>query len=156
MSPDLLNIRPALTQLSDEEQAFKSAVADFVNGEVRPRIAQMEREAKLDPDLIKAYFEMGLMGIQAPEAQGGAAGTVMMVTLAVEEISKADASSAIMVDVQNTLVAHPLLADATKEQLDKWMPALCSGTVGGRRVRDSVPARLLGVGWPVRQQPLAA
>ncbi len=137
MSSDLLSTRPALTQLSEEEQAFKSAVAEFVNGEVRPRIAQMEREAKLDPALIKAYFEMGLMGIQAPEAHGGAAGTVMMVTLAVEEISKADASSAIMVDVQNTLVAHPLLHAATKEQLDKWMPQLCSGTVGAYALSEA-------------------
>lgn len=90
----------------------------------------MEREAKLDPALIKAYFEMGLMGIQAPEEHGGAGGSVMMVTLAVEEISKADASSAIMVDVQNTLVAHPLLSSATPEQLARWMPKLCSETVG--------------------------
>lgn len=137
MSSDLLSTRPALTQLSEEEQAFKSAVAEFVNGEVRPRIAQMEREAKLDPALIKAYFEMGLMGIQASEAHGGAAGSVMMVTLAVEEISKADASSAIMVDVQNTLVAHPLLAAATKEQLDKWMPQLCTGTVGAYALSEA-------------------
>lgn len=137
MSSDLLTPRPALTQLSEDEQAFKAAVAEFVNGEVRPRIAQMEREAKLDPALIKGYFELGLMGIQASEAHGGAAGSVMMVTLAVEEISKADASSAIMVDVQNTLVAHPLLSAGSKEQLDKWMPALCSGTVGAYALSEA-------------------
>jgi alkylation response protein AidB-like acyl-CoA dehydrogenase len=137
MTIELGSTRPALTVLSEEEQAFKSAVAEFVNGEVRPRVAQMEREAKLDPALIKGYFEMGLMGIQAGEAHGGAAGTVMMVTLAVEEISKADASSAIMVDVQNTLVAHPLLSAANKEQLDKWMPALCSGTVGAYALSEA-------------------
>ncbi len=137
MTTDILTPRPALTQLSEDEQAFKSAVAEFVNGEVRPRIAQMEREAKLDPALITGYFEMGLMGIQAAEAHGGAAGSVMMVTLAVEEISKADASSAIMVDVQNTLVAHPLLSAGTKEQLDKWMPMLCSGTVGAYALSEA-------------------
>jgi alkylation response protein AidB-like acyl-CoA dehydrogenase len=97
----------------------------------------MEHDAKLDPALIKAYFEMGLMGIQAPEAHGGADGSVMMVTLAVEEISKVDASSAIMVDVQNTLVAHPLLSAGTPEQLAKWMPALCSGTVGAYALSEA-------------------
>jgi alkylation response protein AidB-like acyl-CoA dehydrogenase len=137
MSRDVLNAHPPLTRLSEEEQAFKDAVAEFVNGEVRPRVAQMERDAKLDPDLIKAYFEMGLMGIQAPEAHGGADGSVMMVTLAVEEISKVDASSAIMVDVQNTLVAHPLLSAGTPEQLAKWMPALCSGTVGAYALSEA-------------------
>lgn len=137
MSRDTLSAHPPLTRLSDEEQAFKDAVAEFVNGEVRPRIAQMERDAKLDPDLIKAYFEMGLMGIQAPEEHGGAGGTVMMVTIAVEEISKADASSAIMVDVQNTLVAHPLLASATPEQLAKWMPRLCRDVVGAYALSEA-------------------
>lgn len=137
MARDVLNAHPPLTRLSEEEQAFKDAVAEFVNGEVRPRVAQMERDAKLDPALIKAYFEMGLMGIQAPEAHGGAAGSVMMVTLAVEEISKVDASSAIMVDVQNTLVAHPLLSAGTPEQLAKWMPALCSGTVGAYALSEA-------------------
>jgi alkylation response protein AidB-like acyl-CoA dehydrogenase len=137
MSHDLLSARPPLTLLSEDEQAFKSAVAEFVNGEVRPRVVQMERDAKLDPALIKAYFEMGLMGIQAPEQHGGAGGSVMMVTLAVEEISKADASSAIMVDVQNTLVAHPLLAAATPAQLAKWMPRLCSDTVGAYALSEA-------------------
>lgn len=137
MARDVMNAHPPLTRLSDEEQAFKDAVAEFVNGEVRPRVAQMERDAQLDPELIKAYFEMGLMGIQAPEAHGGAAGSVMMVTLAVEEISKVDASSAIMVDVQNTLVAHPLLSAGTPEQLAKWMPALCSGTVGAYALSEA-------------------
>jgi len=137
MSRDLLSVHPPLSQLSEEEQAFKDAVAEFVNGEVRPRIAQMEREAKLDPELIKAYFEMGLMGIQAPEEHGGAGGSVMMVTLAVEEISKADASSAIMVDVQNTLVAHPLLSSATPEQLARWMPSLCGDTVGAYALSEA-------------------
>lgn len=137
MARDVLNAHPPLSRLSEEEQAFKDAVAEFVNGEVRPRVAQMERDAKLDPALIKAYFEMGLMGIQAPEAHGGADGSVMMVTLAVEEISKVDASSAIMVDVQNTLVAHPLLSAGTPEQLAKWMPALCSGTVGAYALSEA-------------------
>jgi alkylation response protein AidB-like acyl-CoA dehydrogenase len=137
MSRDLLSVHPPLSQLSEDEQAFKDAVTEFVNGEVRPRIAQMEREAKLDPALIKAYFEMGLMGIRAPEEHGGAGGSVMMVTIAVEEISKADASSAIMVDVQNTLVAHPLLSSANPEQLARWMPSLCSDTVGAYALSEA-------------------
>lgn len=137
MSSEILSARPPLTVLSEDEQAFRDAVAEFAAGEVKPRVTQMEREAKLDPDLIKAYFEMGLMGIQAPEAHGGAGGSVMMVTLAVEEISKVDAAAAIMVDVQNTLVAHPLLAAATDEQLARWMPRLCSETVGAYALSEA-------------------
>lgn len=130
MTEQLLSGRPPLTVLSDDEVAFRDAVAEFVTGEVAPRVAQMERDAKIDPELIKAYFEMGLMAIQTPEEFGGAGGSVMMVTLAVEEISKVDAAAAIMVDVQNTLVAHPLLAAATDEQKQRWFPRLSTDTVG--------------------------
>lgn len=133
----IITSRPPLTSLSEDEQAFKSAVAEFVAGEVRPRVAQMEREAKLDPALIKAFFEMGLMGIQSPEELGGAGSSVMMVTLAVEEISKVDASAAIMVDVQNTLVASPLLEAGTPEQLKRWMPRLCTDTVGAYALSEA-------------------
>ena len=93
-----------LTTLTDDEVAFRDVVADFAAGEVAPRVRDMERAGKLDPALLPKYFELGLMGIQVPEAYGGAGGTVMMVALAVEEISKVDAAAAIMVDVQNTLV----------------------------------------------------
>ncbi len=138
MTTDSSTARPALTTLSDDELAFRDAVAAFAAGEVAPRVAQMERDAKLDPALIKAYFEMGLMGIQAPEAHGGAGGSVMMVTLAVEEISKVDAAAAIMVDVQNTLVANPLLSAATPAQLARWMPKLCAETVGAYALSEAV------------------
>jgi butyryl-CoA dehydrogenase len=135
VAPELA--RPALTMLSEDELAFRDAVAEFARGEVAPRVQSMEQAGKLDPALIAAYFEMGLMGIQAPEAHGGAAGSVMMVTLAVEEISKVDAAAAIMVDVQNTLVAHPLLSAGTEEQLARWMPRLCSGTVGAYALSEA-------------------
>src|SRR3954468_22291916 len=100
--------RPPLTILSDDERAFAEAVAAFAADEVKPRVMEMERAGKIDPALVKQYFEMGLMGIGVPEQYGGAGRSVMMVTLAVEEISKIDAAAAIMVDVQNTLVNYPI------------------------------------------------
>src|SRR2546423_954373 len=108
MSIDTDSARPPLTMLSDEEVAFRDAVAAFAADEVKPRVNAMERAGKVDPALVKQYFEMGLMGIEVPEQYGGAAGSLMMVTLAVEEISKYDASAAIVVDVQNTLVNYPI------------------------------------------------
>jgi alkylation response protein AidB-like acyl-CoA dehydrogenase len=119
-----------LTALSAEESAFRDTVADFARSEVRPRVAAMERAATFDADLIPKYFDLGIMGIQAPEEYGGSGGSLMMVTLAVEEISKVDAASAIVVDVQNTLVIYPLLTYANEEQQCRFMPRLCSDTVG--------------------------
>ena len=126
-----------LTVLSDEETAFRDAVAEFANGEVRPRVAAMERAAKLDPELIPKYFELGLMGIQVPERYGGADGSMMMTTLAVEEISKVDAAAAIIVDVQNTLVTFPLVTYATEAQRERYLPRLCANIVGAYALSEA-------------------
>ena len=121
---------PPLTILTDEESAFRDSVAAFANAEVRPRVAAMERAAQIDADLIPKYFELGMMGIQVPEEYGGSGGSLMMVTLAVEEISKVDAAAAIVVDVQNTLVLYPLMAYGSVEQQKRYLPMLCADTVG--------------------------
>ena len=129
MSTDTI-ARAPLTVLSEEEAAFRDAVAAFAEQEIRPRVMQMEREAKLDPALVRQYFEMGLMGIEIEEKYGGAGGTLMMTTLAVEEISKVDASAAIMVDVQNTLAEYPIRTYGTEAQKAKYLGMLSSTTVG--------------------------
>ncbi len=107
------------------------------HGEIRPRVAAMERAAKLDPELIPKYFELGMMGIQVPEKYGGGGGSLMMVTLAVEEISKVDAAAAIVVDVQNTLVAYPIVAYGTEEQRKQYLPRLCENTVGAYALSEA-------------------
>jgi alkylation response protein AidB-like acyl-CoA dehydrogenase len=130
MPTDLAAARPPLTLLSEEETMFRDAVTAFAEGEVRPRVTEMENAARIDPTLIPMYFDMGLMGIEVPEEFGGAGGTLMMVTLAVEEISKVDASAAIMVDVQNTLVNYPVATYGTDAQRAKYVTRLTGGTVG--------------------------
>src|SRR5476649_23425 len=131
------NIHAPLSVLSDEESAFRDAVASFVDGEIRPRVSAMEKAAKLDPDLIPKYFELGMMGIQVPEKYGGGGGSLMMVTLAVEEISKCDAAAAIVVDVQNTLVLYPILAYGTEAQREQYLPRLCANTVGAYALSEA-------------------
>ena len=130
MSTDTTLARPALTTFSEEEDAFREAVAAFAEDEVRPRVTAMEQAAKLDPTLIPKYFEMGLMGIEVPEQYGGAGGTLTMVTIAVEEISKVDASAAIMVDVQNTLANYPITRYGSEAQKAKYLTRLTTDTVG--------------------------
>lgn len=130
MSSDTEVSRPPLTILSDDETAFRDAVAAFAADEVKPRVQAMERAGKIDPALAKQYFEMGLMGIEVPEQYGGSAGSLMMVTLAVEEISKIDAAAAIMVDVQNTLVNYPINRYGSEALKAKYLPRLTSDTIG--------------------------
>src|SRR5688500_2713597 len=130
MTSELASAHPPLTTLSEEEAMFRDAIAAFAEEEVRPRVADMERAAKLDPALIAKYFELGLTGIEVPERYGGSAGSLFMVTLAVEALSKVDASAAILVDVQNTLVNYPIGRYGTEEQKDRFLPRLVRDTIG--------------------------
>ena len=119
-----------LTRLTEEEQLFRETVQDFAEREVRPRVAAMERAAALDQALVPKLFELGLMGIETPEAQGGAGGNLMMSVLAVEELSAVDASTAIFVDVQNTLVNALLIKWASDDLKHRYLPRLATNTVG--------------------------
>ena len=137
MSTDQITARPALTLLSDEELMFRDAVAGFAEEEVRPRVQAMEEAGRLDPELVAKYFELGLMGIEVPEQFGGADGSLMMVTLAVEELSKVDASAAILCDVQNTLVNYPIRRYGNEDQKERYLTRLTGGTVGAYALSEA-------------------
>jgi alkylation response protein AidB-like acyl-CoA dehydrogenase len=127
--PELTTL-PPLTKLSEEEVLFRDTVRDFAERDVRPRVAAMERAAAIDRTLLAKCFDIGLMGIEIPEAHGGAGGSLLMTVLAVEELSAVDASVAIFVDVQNTLV-NALLRKWGSEQLrQRYLPRLATGLLG--------------------------
>jgi alkylation response protein AidB-like acyl-CoA dehydrogenase len=128
--PTLISQRSPLTHLTEEELLFKNAVAELARSQVLPRVREMEEAGRVASELTANFFELGLMGIELPEAHGGASGSLMMVTLAVEELSKVDASAAIQVDVQNTLVNYPLYRYGTPEQHARVLPRMTSDTIG--------------------------
>jgi alkylation response protein AidB-like acyl-CoA dehydrogenase len=119
-----------LTTLSEDEQMFRSSVREFAEGELRPRVEQMDEAGKLDPAITKQCFELGLMGIETPEEYGGAGANFFTAILAVEELSRVDASVGVFVDVQNTLVNNALIRWGSPEQKAKYLTSLASGTVG--------------------------
>jgi alkylation response protein AidB-like acyl-CoA dehydrogenase len=137
MTTDLTASHQALSTLSDEETMFRDAVAEFAEEEVRPRVQARERAGRLDPEIIPKFFELGLMGIEVPERYGGAGGTLMMVTLAVEAMSRVDASAAILMDVQNTLVNYPITRYGNDAQKQKYLPKLTGGTVGAYALSEA-------------------
>ncbi len=119
-----------LTQLTEDEQMLRDATAEFAQQEITPRILEMDEKAALDPDLVKSFFEMGLMGIEIPEEMGGAGGTFFMSIVAIEQISKVDASVGVFMDVQNTLVNNAFLRYGSKELQENYLPKLASEAVG--------------------------
>jgi alkylation response protein AidB-like acyl-CoA dehydrogenase len=126
-----------ITILSSDEALFRDAVAGFANDEVRPLVQRMERDGKLDPSLIEKFFAMGLMGIEVSEEFGGAAGSLAMVAIGVEEISKVDPAAAILMDVQNTLVNYPIRSYGSDHIRRTYLPRLTSRHVGAYALSES-------------------
>ncbi len=126
-----------LTILASEENDFRAAIREFAEGEIKPRVAHMEENAKIDTDLIKKLFEMGLMSIETPEKYGGTGSTFTMACIAIEEIARIDGSVSVMVDVQNTLVTNALLKSATEAQKEKYLPMMAKDCVGSYALSES-------------------
>src|SRR6266480_1445188 len=125
-----LTTTPPLTKLSEEEELFRDTVRDFAEREVRPRVVAMEKASAIDPTVLRQCFDLGLMGIDIPEVYGGGGGSLLMTVLAVEELSAVDASVAIFVDVQNTLVNTLLRKWASDEVKRRYLPRLASELLG--------------------------
>ena len=90
----------------------------------------MDEAARFRPELITKFFELGLMGIEVPDALGGAGGSIFLATLAIEELARVDASAAIYVDVHNTLVNNAVLRWATDEQKQRLFPRMTTDLLG--------------------------
>src|SRR5262245_65563446 len=126
----------ALTTLGDDERQFQEMVRDFADEKVRSRVESMDHEGKLDPGLIREVFDLGIMGIEIPEDLGGAGASFFMSILAIEELSKVDASVGVFVDVQNTIVNNALLRWANKVQKSRSFTKLGTATLGTYDITD--------------------
>lgn len=119
-----------LTTLSEEEELFRQMVRDFAETDVAPHVHEMDEAAEMRPDLITKCFELGLMGIEIPEQYGGAGASFFLATLAIEELARVDASTAIYVDVHNTLVNNAILRWGSDEQKSRYCPQMATGLLG--------------------------
>jgi alkylation response protein AidB-like acyl-CoA dehydrogenase len=133
----ITSARPPLTDLTEQERMFQDAVRDFATAEIAPNVARMDDTARMDPELITQLFEMGLMGIEIPEAFGGTGADFFTSVLVVEELSRVDPSVAVLVDVQNTLFINAILRWATDEQRERLFPRVASDTVGAYALSEA-------------------
>ena len=129
--------RLPLTDLSEDEGMFREQVRQFAEEKVRPLVSKMDAEAKMPRELIDACFELGIMGIEIPEKHSGAGATFFMSILAVEELARVDASLAVLVDVQNTLVNNALLRWGTEDQRARYFPRLAGQWVGAYALSEA-------------------
>lgn len=135
-APSSESPRP-LTQLSEEEHFFQSTVRRFAREQVAPWVHEMDEAGQFRKDLIRQFFELGLMGIEIPEEYGGQGGSFFQCILAVEELSAVDPSAGIVVDVQNTLVNNALLRWANEDQKRKYLPRMAGEIVGAYALSEA-------------------
>jgi alkylation response protein AidB-like acyl-CoA dehydrogenase len=126
-----------LSQLSQDEVLFRDSVYEFADREIRPLVREMDQHAKIPPTLLPRLFDLGVMGIEVPEAYGGAGATFFHSVLAVEALSRVDPSIGVLVDVQNTLVINALLRWGSEAQKSAYLPKLASGTVGAYALSEA-------------------
>src|SRR3954462_1129140 len=129
--------RLPLTALSEEERFFQSTVRKFAREEIRPYVREMDEACVFRKDIIRQFFEMGLMGIEIPEEYGGQGGTFFQAILAVEELSAVDPSAGVIVDVQNTICNNALIRWATPEQKAKYLPRLAENTLASYALSEA-------------------
>ncbi len=121
---------PALTTLTEDEKMLQEAARDFAESVIKPKVHEMDEKAKLDPDLIQEFFDMGLMGIEIPESYSGGGGSFFMSIVAIEQISRVDASAGVFMDVQNTLVNNAFLNFGSDDIKERYLPQLATEKVG--------------------------
>jgi alkylation response protein AidB-like acyl-CoA dehydrogenase len=126
-----------LTVLAEDELLFRDSVREFADRQVRPRVRDMDEHAKIPRELVNQLFDLGVMGIEIPEAYGGAAARFFHAVLAVEELSRVDPSIGVLVDVQNTLVINALLRWGSDDIKRRYLPRLASTTVGAYALSEA-------------------
>src|SRR5437764_13796304 len=125
---------PPLTSLTEDEKLFQTTVRRFAREQVRPYVREMDEAGVFRKDIIRQFFEIGLMGIEIPGEYGGQGGSFFQAVLAVEELSAVDPSAGVIVDVQNTICNNALLKWGTAGQKTRYLPALAASKVGSYAV----------------------
>ena len=126
-----------LTDLSEDERLFRDQVRQFAAERIRPHVSEMDEKAAMPRALVDELFALGIMGIEIPEKYSGAEATFFMSILVVEELARVDASVAVLVDVQNTLVNNALLRWGTDDQKSRYLPRLASRWVGAYALSEA-------------------
>ena len=136
-----ITLQPAppapLTTLTEDEILFRDNIRHFADERIRPLVKEMDEKGVFDKDLIHEFFQLGLMGIEIPEQYGGGGAKFFEAILAVEELSRVDASAGVIVDVQNTLVNNALLRWGNVEQKKRYLPKMAADTVGAYALSEA-------------------
>ncbi|NWF63493.1 MAG: acyl-CoA dehydrogenase [Chloroflexi bacterium] len=110
---------------------LRDAARDFAQKEIAPIAADFDESGEFPYETIKKMGALGFMGIETPEAYGGAGMDTLAYVLALEEICKVDASHGVIMSVNNSLYCHGILNFGTEEQKTKFLTPIASGKAIG-------------------------
>jgi butyryl-CoA dehydrogenase len=113
--------------LSPEQKLIQDTARDLAAREILPRAAEIDRKHEFPKKIFARLGELGLLGIMVPEKWGGGGGDALSYAVALEEIARACASTAVAMSVQSSLACAPILQEANDAQRARWLPDLAAG-----------------------------
>jgi butyryl-CoA dehydrogenase len=118
-------------ELNEELTLVRDMARDFARSELAPRAKKHDLQGHMDQEVLDKLGELGLWGLTIPEAYGGAGMTNLALSLVLEELNVACASTGVTVSVHNSLLGSPILKFGTEEQKQRFLPKLATGeTIG--------------------------
>jgi acyl-CoA dehydrogenase len=111
--------------------AVRRAVRELAESVVRGQAARVDREHRFPREAVRAAAELGLLGVLVPPRYGGAGLDHLAFVICIEELARACASTAVIVDVHSSVASEPVLLYGTEEQKRTWLPRLASGELLG-------------------------
>lgn len=130
--------------LSKKEELFLQMIREFAENEVKPLAAEVDDEEKFPVETVQKLGKLGVMGIPVPVQYGGQGGTNLMYGMAVEELSRACATTGVIVSAHTSLCMAPIMENGTEEQKMKYLPKLASGEwIGAFGLRNLMQVPML-------------
>ncbi len=114
-------------ELTDEQQLTREAVREFAEAEVAPIAAELDRDHRFPCELLPTLADMNLMGMPYPEKEGGAGADYVSYVIAIEELSRACATTAVIMAAHTTLGTWPIFKFGTEAQKERYLRDMASG-----------------------------
>ena len=114
-------------EYTEEQLILQRMVREFADEKIKPIAAELDETARFPAELVAEMAELGLMGVAIPETYGGAGMDNICYSIAIEEVSRACASTGVIMSVNNSLVCDPIFQNGNEEQLRKYLVPLASG-----------------------------
>jgi alkylation response protein AidB-like acyl-CoA dehydrogenase len=116
---------------SEDQKRIRDAVAEFAAAEIAPQVAELEREERFPREILRGLAEMGILGMMVPEEYGGSGADALSYILAIEELARVCASTAVIVSVTHSVFCYPLWKYGSEEQKKTILREVASGEALG-------------------------